>query len=132
MTIICNIYNLPDDTTTTNISWFVKRNGNSQATRLSVESEKYSVGQSEKPTLTIHEFSLEDEGIYICEVENDVGLKKSGSSNLQFIGEHLSYYNIKYTDLSSEGDILNVNKQYLTTVTDLCIPKQSCTNLTLF
>ncbi|CAG2214137.1 unnamed protein product [Mytilus edulis] len=68
LTIICNIYNLPDDTTTTNISWFVKRNGNSQATRLSVESEKYS-----------------DEGIYICEVENDVGLKKSGSSNLQFI-----------------------------------------------
>ncbi|VDI32980.1 Hypothetical predicted protein [Mytilus galloprovincialis] len=84
-TLKCRVYDLPDHTHITKVSWFVNQHDSDQFSQLSLDPEKYLSVSNEEPSLTIMNFQPEDEGTYKCEIENDVGLKKSGSSYLAFI-----------------------------------------------
>ncbi|CAG2196339.1 unnamed protein product [Mytilus edulis] len=94
MTIKCQVHNLPGDTTITNVSWYLNQN------KLLLEPNKYSKRLNENPSLTIKNFKLSDEGTYKCEIENDVGLKKSGSTYLAFIGEVKSTASLSDVDIT--------------------------------
>ncbi|XP_052102924.1 muscle M-line assembly protein unc-89-like [Mytilus californianus] len=83
-TLKCQVYNLPDQTKITNVSWFLNHHGSYQISQLSLDPRKYSSGSNDNPSLTIKNFQPDDEGTYRCEIETDVGLKKSGSTYLAF------------------------------------------------
>lgn len=71
------------------MSWFLKQPDSDQFSQLSLDPKKYSGGLNEEPSLTINNFQSDDEGTYRCEIENDVGLKKSGTTYLAFTGEQV-------------------------------------------
>lgn len=82
--INCNISGTP---TASSLSWSkFSNNGTEEVIDPCGNSEKYSGGTLDNPSLTVIGFTLSDEGKYLCRVENIAGGTESNTVQLSCVG----------------------------------------------
>lgn len=85
-TVSCNVKgNQPK-----NVQWVKVSKGTAKSIKTSSSGDKYSGGTTERPSLHIRNFVMDDEGTYVCCAVNDAGIGSSKGTFLTYICKYLN------------------------------------------